>query len=161
MDNIISTLDRVLDALEASTGPTDSQRNGEWLELPRRQGETVLVGIRAERWEATLEVDGEQTPLEDGPATSAPDDDVVAWIRRCCDAEPDSEPRTYCVGLPVVITVHTDGRVEATVDLSEASDLWEGAMHDDQGEFLVTEDEIKTDIRRVSFAVKTDQVGVS
>lgn len=34
-------------------------------------------------------------------------------------------PRAYVIGLPVVITVHDDGRVEFSVDVSEASDLWE------------------------------------
>lgn len=29
--------------------------------------------------------------------------------------------RSYCVGLPVIITVHDDGRITYSVDLSEAA----------------------------------------
>lgn len=41
-----------------------------------------------------------------------------------------TEPRTYVVGLPVVITVHDDGTVTADVDLSEAAELDVTSMSD-------------------------------
>lgn len=39
--------------------------------------------------------------------------------------------RTYVVGLPVVLTVHSDGSVTAEVDLSEASDLDDASITED------------------------------
>lgn len=64
-----------------------------------------------------------------------------------------SEPRTYCLGLPVVITVHDDGRVEFSVDASEASDLWEAV-----GENAPPDDVVEADIARVDVAVTHSQL---
>lgn len=48
--------------------------------------------------------------------------------------------RTYVVGLPVVITVHDDGRVEYEVDTAEASsEMWEQAPEE------YTEEQIRAD----------------
>lgn len=59
------------------------------------------------------------------------------------------EPRSYCIGLPVTITVHADGRVEHEVDLSEATDLDEGEPTDDEGNGLYTVPQIDADMAAV------------
>lgn len=56
-----------------------------------------------------------------------------------------SEPRSYVVGLPVVITVHPDGRVTAEVDLSEASDISDALPCDEHGVALYTDAQIDAD----------------
>lgn len=68
--------------------------------------------------------------------------------------------RTYCVGLPVVIVVSADGTVRAEVDLSEASDLWEGVPTNDDMTLAFTEDEVEADIATVEAAVRNNEVKV-
>lgn len=53
----------------------------------------------------------------------APGPPVTADLLLGVSPADDSGRRTYVVGLPVVLTVHPDGRVEAEVDLSEADCL--------------------------------------
>lgn len=66
-------------------------------------------------------------------------------------------PRTYVIGLPVVITVHDDGTVTAEVDLSEASDLHDSSASYDEALTALSDDErdaiIDADIDRVENAV--------
>ena len=56
-----------------------------------------------------------------------------------------SDPRTYVVGLPVVITVHDDGTVVYEIDRSEAgqgvSEYGEMPLYDDEGHEIVISDE--------------------
>lgn len=61
-------------------------------------------------------------------------------------------PRTYVIGLPVVITVHDDGTVEAQVDLSEASDLDDGLTE------VVDDELLEADVKRVRTAVDAGAV---
>ena len=50
-------------------------------------------------------------------------------------------PRSYCVGLPVILTVHDDGRVQVEVDMSEASsEMSEQWGQDPDGEDVPPED---------------------
>lgn len=54
----------------------------------------------------------------------------------------DTEPRTYVIGLPVVIVVHQDGRVEMQVDTSEVGSaiLEEDANYNEYDEDQVDAD---------------------
>ncbi len=63
-----------------------------------------------------------------------------------------TEPRTYCIGLPVIITVHDDGTVQFEIDKSEAYDIWEGAPTDDEGNPTYDEAQIQADSDRISAA---------
>jgi hypothetical protein len=63
---------------------------------------------------------------DDALLTGNHDDHVPAFV-----SDPFfTEPRTYVVSLPVVLTVHDDGTVTADVDLSEAADLDVSSMSD-------------------------------
>lgn len=66
--------------------------------------------------------------------------------------------RCYVVGLPVVVTIHDDGRVTAEVDLSEASDLWDASTPDGQDTSDVT---VEADAAVVEQAVADKRVEVS
>lgn len=66
-------------------------------------------------------------------------------------AHPDAlvEVRTYCVGVPMVVTVDSTGRVTFEPDLSEVDDLWQGVPHDDDLNPLYSEAQIADDIRTI------------
>lgn len=66
--------------------------------------------------------------------------------------------RTYVIGLPVVVTVHDDGRVEAEVDLSEAYDVWDASTPEGQDD---SEDVLTADSEAISAAVEDKTVAVS
>lgn len=66
-----------------------------------------------------------------------------------------AEPRSYVIGLPVVLTVHDDGRVTAEVDLSEASDLGDASTPEDQ-----PEDAADADTERITRAVDAGTVEI-
>lgn len=70
------------------------------------------------------------------------------------------DERNYTVGLPVTITVHADGSVTAEVDLSEASDLWDGVPTDQSGLVLYSNREVERDITTVNLAVRDGRVEV-
>jgi len=56
------------------------------------------------------------------------------------------DSRTYVVGLPVIVTVHDDGRVEYEVDTAEAAgDIWENIPD----ESTLTDEEITADQDRI------------
>lgn len=56
------------------------------------------------------------------------------------------EPRTYVIGLPVIVTVSDDGTVSTEADMSEASsELWEGVPTDDAMRPLYTDDTVERD----------------
>lgn len=69
-----------------------------------------------------------------------------------------SDSRAYVVGLPVVLTVHDDGRVTAEVDLSEAYDVWDASTPEDQDD---SEDVLISDSEAISAAVDAKTVTVS
>lgn len=69
-----------------------------------------------------------------------------------------ADSRTYVVGLPVVLTVHDDGRVTAEVDLSEAYDVWDASTPDGQDD---SEDALITDSETISAAVEARTVDVT
>lgn len=56
------------------------------------------------------------------------------------------EPRTYCIGVPVAITVSDDGTVSYSVDLAEADQLWE----DPDSTENLPEDVVNADALRVA-----------
>ena len=61
--------------------------------------------------------------------------------------------RTYTVGLPVVITVHEDGRVHASVDMADFSEaMWEDANLDFRTGPVPTDDEVTEDVAWVTVA---------
>lgn len=68
------------------------------------------------------------------------------------------DSRTYVVGLPVVLTVHADGRVTAEVDLSEAYDVWDSSTPEGQDD---SEDVLVADSETISAAVDAKTVAVS
>lgn len=70
---------------------------------------------------------------------------------------PGEEPRTYVVGLPVVITVHPDGTVTAEVDLSEADDIFDASTPEEQDD---SEEVLIADKETISDAVEQDRVTV-
>lgn len=72
----------------------------------------------------------------------------------------DSRVRSYVIGLPVVITVHPDGRVQAEVDLSEASDLFDSSVSYPEGQDD-SEDTVIADIEAIDKAVEEKRVEVS
>jgi hypothetical protein len=47
--------------------------------------------------------------------------------------------RIYAIGVPVAITVGDNGSVTFDVDLTEASDLWEGRLTDEHGDPISTD----------------------
>lgn len=60
--------------------------------------------------------------------------------------EVPEQPRVYAVGLPVIITVHPGGRVTYNVDLSEASDIFDTFMpEDDDDENQAEQDAVTID----------------
>lgn len=61
--------------------------------------------------------------LDDDEVDGHPVFDVVARILAAHGVHPGREPRAYVVGLPVAVTVYDDGRVEFSVDVSEADDI--------------------------------------
>jgi hypothetical protein len=66
-----------------------------------------------------------------------------------------SDPRTYVVGLPVVITVHDDGTVVYEIDRSEAgqgvSEYGEMPLYDEEGnEIVISEAQLAADYERVN-----------
>lgn len=70
-------------------------------------------------------------------------------------------PRTYLVGLPVLVSVHDDGRVTFDLDPSDAADApheWDGAtmlMYDDAGSpFVPTHEVLDADTARITFALE-------
>lgn len=78
----------------------------------------------------------------------------------CAQCEPDvaTGSRCYVIGLPVVVTVHDDGRVTAEVDLSEAADLWEASTPDGQANDDAT---VGSDVTAAEKAVEAKAVVVS
>lgn len=84
----------------------------------------------------------------------------------CAPATAPEQPRTYVVGLPVVISVHPDGTVTAEVDLSEAADLWDGIPTEGDGtpevplRPLYGDDEVAADTQAVTLAVDEGRVGL-
>lgn len=68
--------------------------------------------------------------------------------------------RSYVVGLPVVLTVQDDGRVTATVDLSEAGDLRDVDPPGDAGtpEWYATLD---ADVARINAAQERGEIEVT
>lgn len=64
--------------------------------------------VRMTRHIGPVTYDGFITPLESSGEDSVP--------------EP-AEERSYCIGLPVAVTLHTDGSITFDVDLSEVDDL--------------------------------------
>lgn len=73
---------------------------------------------------------------------------AVAHKPSCAVQQP--EPRTYCIGLPVIITVHPDGRVTHEVDMGEATDIDEGVPEDEKGQPLYSAAQVAQDVERVS-----------
>jgi hypothetical protein len=71
-------------------------------------------------------------------------------------ADDAPEPRTYCIGLPVGITVYADGRVTAQVDTSEASDLWEGQPMEEGMVPVYTTEEVDADVAAVTAATTVE-----
>ena len=63
------------------------------LVLDTVQGVQVWVRPEVGGWRATIHIpqQGFSAPLEHGPSLGADTDSVVSWIRRVCDASPDSE----------------------------------------------------------------------
>lgn len=57
----------------------------------------------------------------------APEGIDLDALRAALDDPPAEGGRSYVLGLPVVMTVHPDGRVSAEVDLSEADDLFDSS----------------------------------
>jgi hypothetical protein len=131
---------------------------GPWIYAPTMNGWTVVIDVTLERWEASRQHDDyDPVALPDGPAIDAPVTDVVAWMRRCCDAEPDRDSRQYVIGLPVVITVASDGTVTAEVDLSEADDIYDVSVPEGQD---TSASALDHDASRIAHAASTGQVTV-
>lgn len=139
----------------------DASIEGNMIVLPTVDGWSVVAGLNKGRghWIARRIKDAEVVELEDGPAADdAEVPEVVDYLRRVCNAEPDDNVRSYVIGLPVIITVNPDGSVEAGIDLSEADDLDDdsGGRPDD-----LTDGQLLTDMRRVREAVEANAVEVS
>lgn len=150
---------RIVDAYAADAGPTDVEASEGGVHLSTTAGVTVDAYVTDGHWLAHRRRSGlTVTPLEDGPLLSAPDASVVEWLRRICDAERDENVRSYVIGLPVIITVHPDGRVVAGVDLSEADDLDDFSGSQPDG---LTYGQLQTDIRRVREAIDAGIVEVT
>lgn len=57
---------------------------------------------------------------------------VVDWLRECCNALPDVETRSFGVGLPATVTVNGDGSITVEVDLSEVDEIEDIELDDAQ-----------------------------
>lgn len=70
--------------------------------------------------------------------------------------------RTYVIGLPVVLTLHDDGSVTASVDLSEADDLWDASTPDGQlpTEQPALDNRLRLDMDLISAAIRQRRIVV-
>lgn len=119
----MTDLQTVLDAFVEQTHG-DGFISDEMLVFPIYDGYVVRAAVQyrhgTTRWFADVE---SVLNTAWGPAPDAPVQVVVDWLREVCHALPDVEPRSFVVGLPVVITVNSDGSIAVDVDLSEADDI--------------------------------------
>ncbi len=68
---------------------------------------------------------------------------AVGWASLTVAEVPAPTSRSYVIGLPVVVTVHDDGRVEFEVDKSEAYDAPFEDQSNDLPEEVLIEDRIR------------------
>ena len=106
---------------------------------------TTDVALRALRDQFALEADA--STGEWSRAHRAAADALTRLIDPPFDP---TAPRTYCIGLPVLITIHPNGHVTATPDLSEIADIAEGQPLTDDLQPIYPTDVVDADVALVS-----------
>lgn len=122
-------------------GPFYPFKNAEAQEVVEVEGFTVQV------YTTEWSYQNQDAPILSGSITTGNLFALHDLIRDA--AEKAREPRSYCIGLPVVITVHADGEVTYDVDLSEADDIDEGVPEAESGDPMYTDTEVAEDIDTV------------
>jgi len=117
--------------------------------FPRSDGQWVVApeGFTVEVYRNEEERLNGEAPLASGSITST---SLLALADFLSDAARKArEPRSYCIGLPVTITVYGDGTVAHEVDLSEADDIDEGVPEGEDGYPIYTDDQVEEDAQAI------------